>query len=78
MSGAPSHLTAFLVLALLLRRWPLSTRATAAAAWMYGIGLEGMQGLVGGRTMEWEDVAANTAGILLGLLLDSLVVGGRR
>ncbi|MDR5709628.1 MAG: hypothetical protein QN140_07365 [Armatimonadota bacterium] len=77
ISGAPSHLVAFLVLVLLLRRWPLSACAAAAAAWAYGIGIEGMQGLVGWRAVELGDVVANAAGILLGLWVDSFAVGGR-
>ncbi|MDR7416260.1 MAG: hypothetical protein QN193_07895 [Armatimonadota bacterium] len=78
LSGAPSHLVALLVLVVLLRRWPLSACGAAAAAWAYGVGIEGLQGLVGWRTVELGDVAANAAGILLGLLLDLLVRAGRR
>ncbi len=76
-SGAPSHVGAFLVLVLLLRRWPLGVAAAAVVAWAYGIGIEGLQRAVGWRAIELGDVAANTAGILLGLVVDT-VAGGRR
>ncbi len=76
--GAPSHLFAFLVLVLLLRRWPLRAAVAGAAAWVYGIGIEGLQRLLGWRAMELGDVAANTAGILLGLVVDGLAPGGKR
>lgn len=78
LSGAPSHLGAFLVLVLLLRRWPLSACGAAAAAWAYGLGVEGLQGFAGWRAVELGDVATNTAGILLGLVLDLFLPARRR
>lgn len=41
-----------------------------------GLGLDWAQGMTRTRSFEWADVAANAAGILVGLLLARLVVGG--
>ena len=36
---------------------------------LYGLALEGIQGLLPHRFMEWRDAVANTAGVILGLLV---------
>jgi hypothetical protein len=68
-SGAPSHIVAYGVLAWLFRMWPLGRAPAALGAWSYGVVIEVAQRLAGWRAFEGQDLVANAAGVLLGLLL---------
>ncbi|MEC9407950.1 MAG: VanZ family protein [Abyssibacter sp.] len=46
------------------RRWK-----AAAIALVFGLAMEGVQGLLPYRAFEWADMLANGVGVLLGLLL---------
>lgn len=66
-----NHAAAFAVLAFSARlAWP---RGSAAAVWVallaYGGFIEVVQTFIPGRSGEWADLAADAAGIAIGLLL---------
>jgi VanZ family protein len=48
----------------------------AAACFLLGLAIEGLQGLSATRTMEFADVLANTTGIAAALALAYVLVGG--
>lgn len=64
------HVLAYFV----LMYWWGMVQADRRLAWLvalplFGLLLEGVQGLTPHRFMEWRDAAANTAGVILGILV---------
>ena len=41
-----------------------------------GAGLDLLQGLTATRSLDWHDIAMNTAGVFVGLILSLLLLGG--
>lgn len=71
------HFTAFGGLALLAER--IARNPMEMAAWLFGLFVAGwliecLQHWVPGRSFCWRDLAANTAGILVALLLSPAVI----
>lgn len=69
-----AHALAYCLLTLLLTLAIPSRRVWIAGGWMmlYGIVIEVFQSWTGYRTAEWQDVAANGAGVLAAVSLHRL------
>ena len=65
-----NHFIAYAALAVLFtgaQKRPVAYILTAAALILYGLGLEGLQGVTpGGRQTSWADAGANTLGVIAG------------
>lgn len=73
------HITSYCVLmlypVLFFKRAP-SIILLAITIFIFGVFMESMQGVIGGRVTEALDAFANGAGILLGLITGSLIKSG--
>jgi len=69
--GAAGHLLGYGILALFLRRWR-GLWPAALLGWGYGFLIEGLQWALPYRSAEWIDLAANAAGVAIGLAVDRL------
>jgi VanZ family protein len=68
-----NHLLAFSVLALLgLRAYPGRTRAVLAGLLTYGVLVEVFQSFTPNRSADWQDVLADSVGLLTGWALQLL------
>jgi glycopeptide antibiotics resistance protein len=65
--GAGYHLVGFSVLTVLFSRRLPPWRA-AAAAWLYGLALEGVQGFLPHRSAELADLLVNLVAVTVGLV----------
>jgi VanZ family protein len=78
ISDKVGHTLAYGVLTLLgLYAYPRYTAPVLAGVLVLGLALEGLQHLTPTRTFEWLDVAANGAGIVLGLAIVGMSRGFR-
>lgn len=77
LSDKVEHLIAYgLLTATAIIGFPRHWRVFALLTWCLGVGLEGLQSLVPGRSPSILDAVANTLGVALGLAAGLLV--GRR
>ena len=76
--GGPGwHVVGYGVLVLLLSTWQPPI-ASASLAWVYGALMEGLQWLVKYRDAQVEDLVANAAAVIVGLVIWALTLRRRR
>ncbi|MDX1516501.1 MAG: VanZ family protein [Woeseiaceae bacterium] len=73
-----AHAATFFILAVWFsgQYRPRSYWRIAVGLLLFGVLIEGLQGLVGYRTASWLDLAADVAGILIGLTIAATGLGG--
>ena len=79
LSDKVGHVIAYAILtALGLYAYPRHTRTVLAGVFTLSVALEGLQHLTPTRTFEWLDIAANGAGVVLGLVIVTIARNARR